>query len=150
MCLHEKERCPTTFKQSANQILVKHAGFERHEGWEQTAGLSLKKDRWLRTMNFLVIQSNDPAGWTGVPMVLYSPQRVFQHWCSSSRVGVDDDFNIDDFIHNWDFHKSVSVCSKHLLKHMWATKKKRPYFPLNPGCLIGILLLPYYNPYRTV
>ena len=27
-----------------------------------------------------------------------------------------------------------------LLKHKWATKKIRPYFPLNPACLIGILI----------
>ena len=26
-------------------------------------------------------------------------------------------------------------------KNMWATKKKRSYFPLNPGCLIGILIM---------
>ncbi len=25
----------------------------------------------------------------------------------------------------------------------WATKKKRPYFPLNPGSLIGILIMVY-------
>ena len=46
-----------------------------------------KKDRWLRTIYFLVIKSNDPAGWTGVPMVLYSPKGDFNidvhpaGWC---------------------------------------------------------------------
>ncbi len=29
-------------------------------------------------------------------------------------------------------------------------KKNRPYFPLNPGCLIGILIMTYKNPYITV
>ena len=28
-------------------------------------------------------------------------------------------------------------------KHSWATKKTRPYFPLNPDCLIGILIMVY-------
>ena len=28
-------------------------------------------------------------------------------------------------------------------------KKKRPYFPLNPGWLIGILTMVYYNPCIT-
>ena len=31
----------------------------------------------------------------------------------------------------------------------WATKKKNSYFPWNPGWLIGILTLAYYNPYMT-
>ena len=31
----------------------------------------------------------------------------------------------------------------------WATKKTRTYFPWNPGCLLGILRMVYYNPYIT-
>ena len=31
----------------------------------------------------------------------------------------------------------------------WATKKKRPYFPWNPSCLIGILIMVYYNRHIT-
>ena len=34
-------------------------------------------------------------------------------------------------------------------KFKGATKKTRPYFPLNPGWLIGILIMVYYNPYIT-
>ncbi len=28
-------------------------------------------------------------------------------------------------------------------------EKKNSYFPLNPGCLIGILIMVYYNPHIT-
>ena len=32
----------------------------------------------------------------------------------------------------------------------WATKKTRPYLPLNPGWLIGILIMVHYNPLYTI
>ena len=31
-----------------------------------------------------------------------------------------------------------------------AKKQRRPYFPLNPGCLKGILIMVYSNPHSTV
>ena len=35
-------------------------------------------------------------------------------------------------------------------KNTWATKNTRSYFPWNPGCLIGILIMVYYHPHLTV
>ena len=32
---------------------------------------------------------------------------------------------------------------------MVSHEKKTSYFPLNPGCLIGILTMVYYNPHIT-
>ena len=43
--------------------------------------------------------------------------------------------------HTWDL-RTKYLC-------IWATKKKRPYFPLNPGWLIGILIMVYLIPYIT-
>ena len=42
----------------------------------------------------------------------------------------------------------INACDFSILP-TWATKKTLITFQLNPGCLIGILIMAYYNPYIT-
>ncbi len=54
-----------------------------------------------------------------------------------------------DGIWRWLLYHFLSAPKPRKGAFTWATKKTWPYFPLNPGCSIGILIMAYYNPYIT-